>query len=304
VIVHDLHPDYLSTRYAMEREGSMERIAVQHHHAHIAAVMAEHGLSGPVLGIAWDGTGYGTDGTLWGGEFLLCDLAQFQRVGHWKAFPLPGGAAAIRQPWRTALSLLWQRYGSGAGALPLPLVRRRAEALPLLERMVERGFNAPLSSGVGRIFDAASALILGREEVHYEGQAAIALEHAADPAERGTLPVEIGQDGSMWRADSAGLLGAVAEALMAGTPAPTLAARFHNTLAQVAADMTNVLARKHGVGDVVLGGGVFQNRLLLNRCCEALARVGLTPYLARQVPVNDGGLALGQAVIGGRRTCA
>jgi hydrogenase maturation protein HypF len=301
VIVHDLHPDYLSTRYALERAGQVELIGVQHHHAHVAAVMAEHGLEGPVLGIAWDGAGYGTDGTLWGGEVLLCDLAQFTRVGTWRPFRLPGGAAAIRQPWRTALSLLLQ--GQGAG-LPLDLVRRHGDALATIRRMVERGFNAPLSSGVGRLFDAAAALILGRDEAHYEGQAAIALEHAADPDELGTLPVAIAEEAGVWVADSAGLAHTLAEALLAGTAAPILAARFHNALAQVAADMTHVLAARHGVRDVVLSGGVFQNRLLLRRCADALARAGLKTYLGRQVPVNDGGLALGQAVIGGRRTCA
>ena len=308
-IVHDLHPDYLSTRYAQEQAGRVRLIGVQHHHAHIAATMAEHGLEGPVIGLAWDGTGYGTDGRLWGGEFLVCDLAGFTRAGHWSYFPLPGGAAAIRQPWRVALALLLARHGENAAGIPLGTVTRHLKELPVLARMIEKGINAPLSCGVGRLFDAASTLLTGRDEASFEGQAAIALEHLADRSELGELPLDVGRldascaDGQ-WLPDSAGLIAAVAELAAAGVPAPVVAARFHNTLARVAAETCAGIAKETGIRRVAVGGGVFQNSLLLERCLTRLSRAGLETVVPQSVPANDGGLALGQAAIGGRRLCA
>ena len=304
VIVHDLHPDYRSTRYALERAGQARLVGVQHHHAHIAAVMAEHGLEGPVIGLAWDGTGYGLDGRLWGGEFLVCDLRGFERAGHWSYFPLPGGAAAIRQPWRVAAGLLRERLGCAVARLPLPALQRHGPETAVLARMIERGVNAPLSCGVGRLFDAAAALVTGRETVSYEGQAALELEQLADASETGACPVDLKEVDGQWIPDSASLIEAVARMMLDGTAPPVAAARFHGALAETAAEVCRLVSAERDIRQVVLGGGVFQNRLLLDRCIAALTRSGLEVYVPRQVPPNDGGLALGQIVVGDRLSCA
>ncbi|MFI5399932.1 MAG: carbamoyltransferase HypF [SAR324 cluster bacterium] len=303
VIVHDLHPDYRSTRFALEQAGRARIVGVQHHHAHVAAVMAEHGLEGPVIGLAWDGTGYGTDGCLWGGEFLVCDLRGFERVGHWSEFPLPGGAAAIRQPWRVAAGLLRERFGDDVAGLPLPALLHHASEIPVLSRMIERRINVPRSCGVGRLFDAAAALIAGQETASYEGQAAQALEQLADGSATATCPVELAQVHGQWIPDSASLLASVARRILEGTAPQAVAAGFHAALALAGAEVCRQVRAQRGIRQVVLGGGVFQNRVLLQRCSEALTRSGLDVYVSRQVPTNDGGLALGQVVVGDRLTC-
>lgn len=313
VIVHDLHPDYLSTRYALEAEFAAEfeaggkgvRMGVQHHHAHIASVLAENGMEGPVIGVAYDGTGYGTDGHLWGGEFLVADLRDFHRAGHFTYFPLPGGSQAIRQPWRTALALLLSSYGRETYDLPLALLEGRGESeVPMLERMIERRINSPLSCGVGRLFDAVSALLTGRHIVNYEGQAAIELEQLADPAAEEVFPIDIMEEGEGFLLPSESFLRPVVEGLRRGRPHPVLAAAFHNTLAGATAEVCRRIAKRTGIREVALSGGVFQNVLLLNRLQAALEKSGLTCITHRRVPANDGGISLGQAVIGERRACA
>ncbi len=308
VIVHDLHPDYLSTRYALERAGEAERVGVQHHHAHVASAMADNDLEGPVIGVAFDGTGYGTDGRLWGGEFLIADYAGFQRAAHWSYFPLPGGAQAIREPWRVAQALLGQAFGAEAeGLLPRLLPAIAPAQTRVLTQMIQRGFNTPLSSGVGRLFDAAAALLTGRTRVTFEGQAAIELEQRAEPRVSDGFALELGgppADGQPWPLPSAALLGALARGLLDGQAPGVLAARFHNTLAEAVGEVCAQLSARHGLRRVVLSGGVFQNSLLLGRALAALERRGLQVFTQRRVPANDGGLALGQAMIGGTLRCA
>jgi len=307
LIVHDLHPDYLSTRYAQEHAEGRTVVGVQHHHAHIASAMADNDLVGPVIGVAFDGTGYGTDGHLWGGEFLITDYGSYYRAAHWSYFPLPGGAQAIREPWRIAQVLLGQAFGPEASALLPRLLPGIATAQTrVVEQMVARGFNAPQSSGVGRLFDAAAALLTGRTRVTYEGQAAIELEQRADPTVTDVFPLELGvpPDGAApWQLPSAALLGAVARGLLRGDPPAALAARFHNTLAEAVGDVCTRLAVRHGPHPVVLSGGVFQNTLLLRRTLVVLKRRGLQAFTHRRVPANDGGLALGQAMIGEALRC-
>lgn len=285
VVAHDLHPEYLSTKYALELTG-VELVGVQHHHAHIASCLADNGEAGPVLGVAFDGTGYGLDGTIWGGEFLLADLAGFTRLAHLAPVPMPGGAAAIRQPWRMAAAYL----SDVDGVDELGVFRRHERDWATVAEMARRGMNSPLTSSAGRLFDAVSALLGVRDTVTYEGQAAIELEQLADPDERGA-----------YRSDtSLGLVAGVVEDLRAGVPAPVIAARFHHGLAGLIVRTCARLRDLTGVGTVALSGGVFQNVLLLESTVDALAGNDFRVLTHSRVPTNDGGVSLGQAVVANR----
>ena len=291
VVAHDLHPDYPSTRYALDLP-DVTLIGVQHHHAHIASCLVDNGVAGPVIGVSFDGVGLGTDGTAWGGEFLLADLAGFTRAAHLSVVPMPGGDAAARQPWRMAAAHLDAAYGR---AVPpdLDVVQRQGDKWDQVLSAVHAGLNAPLTSSAGRLFDAVSSLLGLRDVVTYEGQAAIDLEHAADPAETGSYPVPV-VDGCV---QIEHLVRAVTEDLRRGTTVPVLAARFHNALADVVVDVCSRLREQHGLSTVALSGGVFQNALLLTRCLDRLDAAGFAVLTHRQVPPNDGGISLGQAAV-------
>jgi hydrogenase maturation protein HypF len=299
VIAHDLHPDYPSTRYALDRAAKgardVELVAVQHHHAHIASCLADNGASGPAIGVAFDGVGLGTDGTAWGGEFLVADLSGFTRAGHLAEVAMPGGDKAARQPWRMALAHLEAAY---AGDLPsgLDVVARQGRQWDQVRSVARAGVNAPLTSSVGRLFDAVSALLGVRDVISYEGQAAIELEHVADPVEAGSYLVPVAGDG-MARIEVAHLVRALTDDLLAGTSVPVLAARFHNALADVVVNVCGRLRDVHGLSTVALSGGVFQNALLHTRCLERLEAAGFAVLTHRQVPPNDGGISLGQAAV-------
>ena len=286
-VAHDLHPDYHATRYALAQD--LPRIAVQHHHAHIAACMAEHHLDGPVIGVAFDGTGYGPDGTIWGGEFLIADYADYRRVARLSPFPLPGGEAAIRRPGRIALGLLPDAVIPGISDTEASIARTQ----------IARQLNTPLTSSMGRLFDAASALLGICTEVTYEGQAAMELETAAAPTAGRIYPYRMARDAD-------GLLNIDVRPLIAalqGDRADTgiLAANFHATVAAITVDVCVVLRDETGLNTVALSGGVFQNLLLLGMLLERLAAAGFTVAYHHAVPPNDGGLALGQAVVAARR---
>ena len=310
VVAHDLHPDYLSTKYALELDG-VDLVGVQHHHAHIASCLADNDADGPVIGVAFDGTGYGTDGTIWGGEFLIADLATFQRAGHLTPVPMPGGAAAIRQPWRMTAAYLdtpdpgatdTATTASGAmdiGAISLDVARRNAARWDAVVTMARRGINAPLTSSAGRLFDAAAALLGVRDDISYEGQAAIELEQLADPAEPSAYRATIDQPAAEcpFRASGADLIRAATEDLRAGVPREIIAARFHNGLATLIVDGCVLLRDRHALNTVALSGGVFQNLLLLGRTVTRLEANGFTVLTHSRVPGNDGGISLGQAVI-------
>jgi hydrogenase maturation protein HypF len=399
LIAHDLHPDYLSTKYAAGLAG-VDLLGVQHHHAHIASCLADNGLAGPVIGVAFDGTGYGTDGTIWGGEFLIADLAGFERAGWLAPVPLPGGTAAIRQPWRMAAAYLAEA-GQGDLSAELAVRHRNERHWSAVLTMAQRGINSPLTSSAGRLFDAAAALLGVRDVINYEGQAAIELEQLADPRElgryqaavtpasAGALPANSaglagsaggpgsagvagsgGDAGSVggsvvsagalpassaglagsaggpgsagvagsagdagsagrsasaahdgladmgWLAHAAGqrpasgpalvvsgadLVRAAAEDLIAGVPAPVIAARFHSGVADAIVAVCLRLRDRTGLGVVALSGGVFQNLLLTDRAVTGLTDAGFRVLLHSQVPCNDGGISLGQAVIAGAR---
>jgi hydrogenase maturation protein HypF len=354
-IAHDMHPDYLSTRWAREndevgtmndesgtdpsRAGGAEHrssfivhrsslVPVQHHHAHLAACLAENGVSGPALGVTWDGTGYGLDGTIWGGEFLLGDAVDFTRVAHLRPFRLPGGEAAVKGPRRVALALLWELYGEAALAMDdLATIR----ALPASERLVlgqmlSRGLSAPMTTSAGRLFDGVAALLGLHPYVSFEGQAAMALEYAVDAREEGAYPIGIGKEGEERERreskesedatpgkllpfpsfpsfpfplllDWQPMLEALLHDLRAGVSSGIIAGRFHNTL------VDGIVRVAEAVGQplVALSGGCFQNRLLLERSARRLRQAGFQVLLHRQVPPNDGGISLGQVAVAAAR---
>ncbi|MCB9452881.1 MAG: carbamoyltransferase HypF [Anaerolineaceae bacterium] len=302
IIVYDLHPDYRATRYAQERAAAgIPAVVVQHHHAHIAAVMAEHGLTGerPVIGVCFDGTGYGTDGTIWGGEFLVADYAGFERPAYLKPVRLPGGDAATRKPARIGLSYLLASGVPPEDDLP-PLVALSEKERHTVTIQSERGLNAPLTSSVGRLFDAVSALLDICQVATYEGQAAIELEAAVAPDEPGAYPFTM--DGG--QVDSAPAIQGVVVDWRAGVSPAVIAARFHNSVAAMIRDVCLELEARYGLHEVALSGGVFQNVTLLGKTLPLLREAGFTVYTHRLVPPNDGGLALGQAVIAGVRAAS
>ncbi len=299
VVAHDLHPEYLSTKYAMDlgRDG-IDLVGVQHHHAHIASCLVDYGETGPAIGVAFDGLGMGTDGTLWGGEILLATLSGFERLGHLEPVAMPGGTAAIKQPWRMAAAYLDRAY---EGSLPaeLALARRHDATWQPVLTMARTGTASPMTSSAGRLFDAVSALVCGRDTVNYEGQAAIELEQLAHPGEDGAYAVPI--IGSVpFQLEGKALVRAVFEDLAAGTDADVVAARFHNGLAgAVVAACRRAREMCAGLSTVALSGGVFQNVLLTERAAAGLEGDGFRLLLPRNVPTNDGGISLGQAAVAG-----
>jgi hydrogenase maturation protein HypF len=300
IVAYDLHPDYLSTRYALGVAGAVA-VGVQHHHAHVASAMAEHGLHGPVLGLAFDGTGYGSDGEAWGGELLVADYAEFTRLATFRPLALPGGDMAIKQPWRTALALIDDAFKGEAPIDGFPLFRQIAHAdLDVVLRMIHRGLNAPLAHGVGRYFDAFGALLLGRPYASYEGQIALELDGAAEPGERRRYDYTIDQQPSPWQVDLRSAVRAAVFEYLGGESVSRISARIHNTLAAVSVDLVRAAARGTGRIPVVLSGGCFQNA----RLAESILR-GLSPeftvHLHQRVPPGDGGIALGQAVVAAAR---
>ncbi|MEU8277229.1 carbamoyltransferase HypF [Microbispora bryophytorum] len=310
-VAHDLHPAYLSTTLARtiaRRLPGGRRLAVQHHHAHIAAVAAEHGLTGPVLGVAYDGLGLGDDGTFWGGELLLAGYCGYRRLGRFSRAPMPGGAAAVRRPVRMALGYLFgaERFGAGADALPEladGLMRRvppREAELTL--RMIDRGVNSPTMSSAGRLFDAVAALLSLCDVNRFEGEAAMRLEQAA-ATHPGTEPLawRVERREGLWVYDTATTLHDLLTALADGEPVGRVAAAFHATIAAVTVLLCERAAQETGVSVVCLSGGVFQNRLLTAELLGRLEQAGFDAHIGERVPVNDGGISYGQAVVGAAR---
>ena len=300
LVAYDLHPEYLSTKVALGLD--LPGVGVQHHHAHVASCLVEHGLSTPVLGLAFDGTGYGTDGTIWGGELLVADLAGFERVGHLRPLAMPGGVAAIREPWRMALAWLAAAEGLEAAAADR-LVPADVDPVNLraIADLVDRAAG-PVTSSMGRLFDAAAALLGIRSRVTYEAQAAIELEALARRVPRLDAPrypgaVEVDEAGGVASLDPAPLLARLRVERDAGTPVPLIAAGFHEALGGAVAALAAELAGRHGLDTVVLTGGVFANARLTDVVEEALAGAGLRVLLHGHVPCGDGGISIGQAAI-------
>ncbi len=286
-IVGDLHPDYLSTKYAAHSPFPVDFI--QHHWAHVAACMAENGLVPPALGIAWDGTGFGTDGTIWGGEFLLADGGSFRRVAHWRPFGLPGGEAAIKEPRRCALGVLHEIFGDELWERRDLLSAFSRKEAAWLRKMFENGVNLPKTSSVGRLFDAVAALAGLRDRVSFEGQAAMELEAAVDPDVEEAYPFEVREKEVLdWERTVLAIIRDRQDGLCPGR----IAAKFHNMLAEAAV----AVARIVGEPRIVLTGGCFQNKLLTEQMVRRLSQEGFLPYWHKDVPPNDGGIALGQIV--------
>jgi hydrogenase maturation protein HypF len=297
VIAYDMHPEYLATKYALElaqRQPDLKLVPVQHHHAHIVSCLIENGARGPVIGVAFDGTGYGTDGAIWGGEFLIADWKGFERVGHLEYIPMPGGAAAIKKPYRMALSYL---FSLGiAEAVPL-LGRIDTTEVQLIKQQLERKINSPLTSSVGRLFDGVAALTGVRDEINYEAQAAIEMEMLAADHAHSDYPFPITEQQGVRIVGLAELLAAVTDDIKKGVPVPLISARFHNSVCEMIIEMCRLLARDRGLSQVALSGGVFQNRRLLRLTTSALRAEGFTVITHSLVPTNDGGISLGQAVV-------
>jgi hydrogenase maturation protein HypF len=277
-------------------------VGVQHHHAHLAACLAEHGEHGPALGAIFDGAGYGDDGTVWGGELLLGGLEDFERVGLTFPVRMPGGDAAVRQPWRMACAWL-----TAALEEPPPLPRRlrghvSPDAWNQISELARTGVASPLTSSMGRLFDAVAALCGVRAEINYEGQAAVELETAADQLETGAYPLPVpGTGGGPLVLDARATVRAVVRDIGEGVPVSRVAARFHNGLARATASACVIAAERSGVDTVVLSGGVFQNRSLLARTAGLLRGAGLRVLLPERLPPNDGGIAYGQLAVAAAR---
>ena len=287
----DMHPDYLSTKYAAQLGTPVQN--VQHHWAHALACMAENELEAPVLAVSWDGTGYGLDGTIWGGEFLRITPVGFERVAHLRQFHLPGGDAAIKQPRRSALGLLHEIWGSGRTDFSklAPVRDFEEHEFVLIKQMLNKGVNAPITSSAGRLFDGVASLIGLRQHATFEGQAAMELEFAVDPAIQDAYPFQI-EGSDLFIADWRPTIEAIVDEIAAGYRVGVIAAKFHNTLAEMIVAVARRIEQQH----IVLTGGCFQNCELTERCVQRLVEAGFRPYWHQRVPPNDGGIALGQIV--------
>ncbi|MGB6873323.1 MAG: carbamoyltransferase HypF [Dehalococcoidia bacterium] len=321
IIAHDLHPDYLATKYAQELgESGMKLVPVQHHHAHIVSCMADNGVDSPVIGVAFDGTGMGADGNIWGGEFLVADYHNFRRAGHLEYLPLPGGDAAVKRPRRTAISYILTLLGENdlnaviartAKKSQLTSIEQVTEVeVEVIRCQIERRINSPLTSSMGRLFDAVSALLGIRGEIDYEGQAAVELEMAAyssviarrvsDEAishAQESYPYHIVEEEGIRIVRLSDLLSAILKDLRQGISKGRISVRFHNTVARMTNEVCHLIADETGINNVALSGGVFQNRLLLRKTVSSLESSGFQVFTHSQVPCNDGGISLGQAVI-------
>jgi hydrogenase maturation protein HypF len=301
LIACDMHPDYLSTRWAQNESQrlSVPLVVVQHHHAHIVSCMAENGVKQPVIGVALDGTGYGLDGNIWGGEFLLADYQGFQRKAHFEYLPLPGGNLAIQKPYRIAIGYLYALLGRGALKPDLACLKEIDKIeLELIMSQIDRNLNTPATSSCGRLFDAVSALLGVRQQVDYEGQAAIELEAAAvGNSSRLEYPYQIETKDEIRIIRLAVLVAAIVDDIRSGESLSLMSTKFHNSLLSIMMEIVNRLAAESGIKQVALSGGVFQNQRLFSGAVDRLQEAGLQPILHRQLPGNDGCVSFGQAVV-------
>ncbi|HXH94796.1 MAG TPA: carbamoyltransferase HypF [Thermoanaerobaculia bacterium] len=304
IVAHDLHPLYASTRYACSLDG-VERVGVQHHHAHIASCMADNGIRGRVIGVAMDGTGYGTDGAIWGSEFLVADFSAFERRAHLRYVPLAGGDAAVRQPWRSALSYLRDASVAGAARKLALFDEVPRSSVAIVEAMLARGLNTIPTSSCGRLFDAVASIIGVRHAISFEAQAAIDLEMlaAGEPDDADAYPFVIALTDPM-EIDVRPMIAEIVDEVLRGTPTTRIASRFHATLAEVIADLCGRIRLRDGINRVCLSGGTFQNFVLLERTARLLRNSGFELFLHSRVPTNDGGISLGQAVIANQLSIA
>jgi len=312
-VVYDKHPSYASTKFAAELKNASTRIAVQHHKAHIASVMAENGVNENLIGFAWDGTGYGDDGKIWGSEIFTVDgNLNFIRVGHLKEKVLPGGEITIKKPYRMAVSYLyhlWKRNGSSKDKFykfvydNLPFYKKIISTFEIeaIEKQIETRFNSPVTTSMGRFFDAVSSLLDCTHVSSFEGEAAIHLEMMADNKVCEKYPLKVDYKDGMYIIDDYYIFSRIFEELLKKIPKSKISAKFHNTLSGAVLEISSMIRKKSGISRVALSGGVFQNNYLLNRCFNILKKDGFKVYSNFKVPVNDGGISLGQAYIASLR---
>jgi len=307
IIACDLHPDYLSTRLAEEisADAGLKIKRVQHHHAHIASCMAENDLNDKVIGIAFDGTGYGDDGNIWGGEFLVSDFEGYSRIGHLKNMPLPGGDKAINEPWRMAFSYLYSIFSEEIDLLEIDFIKRirknNGKIIPVIKKMIDQKINSPLTSSCGRLFDAVSSLIGVRDGIDYEGQAAMELEYLCLSGISESYPFVTNKKNGKYIIDAKNIFLGIIEDLKKGINKRIIATRFHNTVAEFTLHLCMRIREDFNINKVVLSGGVFQNKYLTEKLKKILENKGFKAYIHRKVPPNDGGISLGQAVIAGQK---
>jgi hydrogenase maturation protein HypF len=300
IVTHDLHPEYLSTKYALALDDHLTRVGVQHHHAHVASCMADNRIDGEVIGVAMDGLGFGTDGRMWGGEFFVANFVEAERIAHLDYVPMPGGAKAIREPWRMAAIYLSRALGDDFLKLEIPFVQNiDARAWTTLQRMALTGTNSPETSSMGRLFDALSSLLCLKHAVNYEGQAAIELETIADRSLKQSYEFELADGGSIIKAEA--VIRRAVEDLLDDVPAAEVSAKFHLGVAHLIASVARRARDERRLTRVVLSGGVFQNMFLLEHARRLLTRDGFEVYTHSRVPTNDGGISLGQAAIANAR---
>ena len=303
IIACDIHPEYLPSKYAarIAAEQDLPLVSVQHHHAHIVSCMAENNISTPVIGVAFDGVGYGTDGAIWGGEFLVADRRGFQRAGQFEYVPMPGGAAAIKKPYRMALGYLYSLLGEDFSLDGLPLAKLNPGETAIIRQQIQKRINCPLTSSVGRLFDAVAALTGLNGEVSYEAQAAIALEMQAPDrfphTKIETYPYSFKETSGVTVVKLGELFVAIVDDLRNNVAVATISLKLHQTIAGITVDMCGIISQKTGIKQIALSGGVFQNRLLLKLTAAGLKQAGFQVFTHHLVPCNDGGLSLGQAVI-------
>ncbi len=312
IIACDLHPEYVSTKYAKEifekTKKKIRILEIQHHHAHMAACMAEHGLRRKVIGVAFDGTGYGSDGNIWGGEFLVADYCGFQRAGHLAYVPMPGADKAVLEPARMAFSYLYGAYKKNLGKLKLDILKRIGkERFPLFAEMMDKNINSPLTSSAGRLFDAVSSLIGIRDSIIYEGEAAIELEKIATPGCSDIYKFEVETVKDEIIITFHPMVKAIVSDLKYKKPLGLISRKFHNTLAEAIKRVSSMLRKKTKLNEVVLSGGVFQNRILLEETLRRLENAEFSVYTHSKTSCADRSLSLGQAVIAaviGSKRCA
>jgi len=296
-VAYDLHPDYLSTQYALSIPG-IPKMGVQHHHAHIVSAMAENEIEGDVIGAALDGTGFGLDGTVWGGEFIKANLREFDRLAHLRKVPMPGGSMAIKEPWRMAMVYLLEAFGEEATKLKIDLMKRIDRVKwDILKKAINKKVNTPLTSSMGRLFDAVSSLLSIRDEVHYEVQSAIEMDIIADHGVREEYSFRNHNDEVPMVIDPVEMIRGIIRDLMDGLSASKISGKFHRTISRMIIDTCETIRSKEKLNRVVLSGGVFQNIFLLSLVTEDLKRSGFDVYTHHLVPPNDGGISLGQAVV-------
>lgn len=300
-VAYDLHPDYLSTKYALNETG-LPGIGIQHHHAHIGSLLAEYGLDTEIIGFAFDGTGYGDDGTVWGGEVLIAGLDSYRRFATLLPIPMPGATRAIKEPWRMGASYLYSVFGEEMLQLDIPFIRGiDTQRWHVIQQAVKRGIHSPLTSSLGRLFDGISAILGVRNTVNYEGQAAMELEFIASFSEEdGTYPYSL-VDEQPIKLDYRPMIEAVVNDILRGVDIQTIASRFHHSLAQIVESIAISARNQTGIRTVGLSGGCFQNYLLLTECKERLESAGFQVLVHKLVPPNDGGISLGQLVIANKK---